>query len=310
MDHVALDDLLNRNVLVHSKVIDQGPPAMKLWYLCRALDTKGAGKATISIGRIREVLGVSETTAWRYYTDQRLFPKVINRDGLLTLYYRSLVRICVDLGIAHWGVSTELKVKELVNAKKLITLAEALSLQKKSRFKVLKEARAEAKKDKEQKKNPRSPAISDSKIERIFELSDSKKESISEISTGIMKLNGALLLCNEKWQKFGGSQFSVARNLGRSVRTVSRRLADFPRLKVAVTTPSTSHELNYHQFNDREEWTRNAGKYFLVEGKVFRRQPNLYRPTLELTTKRKRLNSLKHYFSINGKVDFTSSSAL
>lgn len=300
-------ELVQNTILVHSKIVDKGPAAVKLWYLCRAMDLNGAGKATLHIQDILRILGVSKTTLWRYYSDSSLFKQVIRRGELLTLYYRGIIPLCIDLGISHWGTTTEIRLEDLPNAKKLITLAEILSLQKKSRYLANKKASEQAAKKQKNKKNIQfTAAITDKKIDSIFNISDSKLESISEISTGIMKLEGATLLCNEKWRSFGGSQFSVADNLGRSVRTISRRLSDFPRVKVAVTNPTIAHEFNYHKFHDREDWGNFSSQYFLLNGKVFKRQPSLYKPSLMLTRKRRRLNDLQSKYDAALKATLSS----
>jgi hypothetical protein len=257
------------------------------------MDTKGAGKVTLTVSQIQDLLQVSRITAWRYYTSTLLFNKVIKRGELVTLYYKGIVPLCIELGISHWGASAEINIKDLRRIKYFSTLAETLSLQARAKYLANLNVKKEARERLNKKKAPKgsfTPALSDNKIDAIF---TSDLKSVSEISTGIMKLEYGTLFVNQSWTPFGASQSGVAFKLKRSLRTINRRLQLANKVKVALTDNQIAHEYNYYKFIDSEEFSNLSGKYFINNGSVFKRQPSLYQPILALTTKKAGLNRLK-----------------
>lgn len=285
---------MTQSVVIHSQLVEKLPQAVKLWYLCRAMDTKGSGKVVLHISQIMEVLQVGRTTVWRYYTSN-LFTKIMKRGDLLTLYYKGIIPLCVEYNISHWGASTEINVEDLHNVKYFSTLAETLSMQARSRYLANKEKRNKVAESLNKRRAPKgsfSPALSDSKLDSVF----TSEQSISEISLGIMKKEYGTLFVNETWTPFGTSQSTVANILSKSLKTISRRLRLANKIKVAYTTTQTPHEYNHYQFKDSEDWSNLAARYFINNGIVFKRMVSLYQPTLSLTTKKYSLSKLKKKF--------------
>lgn len=289
---------LERELVIHSEIVEKAPAAKKLWYYCRAMDTKGSGKVTLTMSQIEDVLNISRTTIWRYYSTKLLFPKTIKRGELLTLYYRGIIPLCIDLGINHWGTSTEINIEDLQKIKQFSTLAVTLSIQAKSKYLAnisVKEKAAANSNRKRAVKGTYNPAINNNKLDSIF---TSDHKSISEISPGIMKKEYGVLFVNDQWTGFGPSQSTIGKKINRSIRTVNRRLREVNKIKVAITDKQMAMEYNYYSFLDKEEYSNLSGRYFIEDGKVFRYTTSLYQPILSLTTKKKRLSKLKLEYTI------------
>jgi len=255
------------------------------------MDADGSGKATMTFAQIEELLQVSRTTIWRYYSSD-LFTRVIRRGEVLTLYYRGIVPVCLDYGIKHWGTSCEVNLEDLADLKTIATLADTLSLQSKSRFIATKKRRSDICAELGRKRAPKGsfvPAISDSKIDALF---NDSSQDMSEISPGIKKREHGTVFVGDAWTPFGASQATIANHLGKSYRTVSRRLKSAPKLKVAYSSGQTAHEFNFYKFQDEENWTTISNRFFIKDGIVYKRMCSLYRPILSLTTKRRRLRVL------------------
>lgn len=107
-------------VTIHSKLAVKAIqiPEIRLWYYCRALDMNGCGKIQISINEVRESLGVSKATLYRYLNNKDLFRSYRSRKGLLTIYLVSLPKVCraigTDLGAIGYGDANEDIVEQAV----------------------------------------------------------------------------------------------------------------------------------------------------------------------------------------------------
>ena len=220
----------NFTTFIHSTIADGGHPlderyvgkgfdrtgyaAIKLWYACRAIDRVGSGRIECAIADLADALTVSIATIRRYLKDGRrlkFFRNARTANGIVTLFYASTVQVCMATGLKSLGAITEVAVSELKNLKAIATQAEAQKLQQ-----------ASFRKARKGLKRPLSTA--DELIPSSVKSHPRKRSGAS--GRVIQTTSKRFLLVDEDFVLFGGSQRTTANNLGRSIRTIVRRLSD------------------------------------------------------------------------------------
>lgn len=205
---------------MHSAIADgglsldsRGYAAIKLWYACRAIDQSGSGRVQVAIADLVDAIGVSIATIRRYLQDGKrlkFFRHARTAQGIVTLFYASTVQVCAANGLESLGAVTEVAIGELKNLKAIATQAEAQKLQQASFHKARKG-----------QKRPLPTAD-----ELIPSSAKSHPRKRSGASGRVVQTSKRFLFVNEDFVLFGGSQGTTAKNLGRSPRTIARRLSN------------------------------------------------------------------------------------
>lgn len=113
-------------------------PAARLWYVCRALDTKGTGRVNL-FAEQWQLLKVSKSTIYRWLregTALGLFRNYWWEGERLSVSLGALAKACLKSGMKSWGTSAIVSLGEILEGR-LRSLASALTvqdLQEKSRF--------------------------------------------------------------------------------------------------------------------------------------------------------------------------------
>lgn len=196
---------------INAKGQVKGQLAIQLYYLCRASDTAGSGWADIDVTAAAAVL---ETSIYsirrriRWGFQHGLFTAKLRRSpGVFRIYYSSLVKVAARLGLSDLGAISSITVFDLPKIKFKATEAQALQLQKRSRYN-------------QTRKN------------RQRKTADPEMLVRSEICNGpILTRYGRLSFLKRSYAPYGGSQTRLAWEMNRHTSTVQRRLSDGYRQK-------------------------------------------------------------------------------
>lgn len=120
------------------KAIALRHPAAGLWYVCRALDTKGTGRVNL-FAEQWQLLKVSKSTIYRWLREGHalgLFRNYWWEGERLSVSLGALSKACLKSGMKSWGTAAVVCLGDILEGK-LRSLASAISvqdLQEKSRF--------------------------------------------------------------------------------------------------------------------------------------------------------------------------------
>ena len=113
-------------------------PAAGLWYVCRALDTKGTGRINL-FAEQWQLLKVSKSTIYRWLREGHalgLFRNYWWEGERLSISLGALAKACLKSGMKSWGTAAVVCLGDIIEGN-LRSLASALTvqdLQEKSRF--------------------------------------------------------------------------------------------------------------------------------------------------------------------------------
>lgn len=262
-------------VLVHSKPFEVLGNSMKLYYYCRALDNKGEGRVVINRYECLDNLRIAKATFYRYIKDSRLFRHtefIEGSDGDYIIYYKSIKAVCAEQGIRELGGITELDVKELSLWRQFCTLAQALDLQKQSRYMAQLHAKF------------RHESVNFFNEDELFEVAANCRESQQPSDTwvGALVNEWRIFFDTQEYTPYGASLDGIAKRIGRTSRTVGRRLKEFPKIHQCITRPEYTTHYSF-KFIDEEDVQNNLLHYFQKShpnfgdgSKIFRSYTNLY----------------------------------
>ncbi|MBD2076272.1 hypothetical protein H6F86_20795 [Phormidium sp. FACHB-592] len=182
---------------------------MQLWFAVRAVDTLGRGCAEFDLRQMAASLGRGVSTVQRYLRDGlklRLFRSVNGLGaGQYRVYYAGLHNVCRRMQISNFGAVVEVTVGDLRHMRFIAAEAQAQHLQKCSRFKA-------------QQKHKRGLAKPGALL------------SPSHYSVGVrgkvLHHGRSATYVSEDFIPFGTKQSTIAKSLGRSDRTIRRRLSN------------------------------------------------------------------------------------
>lgn len=266
---------------VHTNLIEHYGNSMILYYYCRAKDLGGRGKVVINRDEFLEDTGVGRSTFYRYLKDERLlrYADLVkgSEGGDYIIYYRSLKKLAADAMISDLGAITELEVKDLKLWRQFCTLAQALRLQEQSRFMA------------EMHASFRNQKCNFININELFDIAGECHDTSlpSNLWDGALITEWRIFFNTQCYTPFGGSLDGIAKQIGRTVRTVSRRLKEFPKIHQCITRP---HYTNHYSFKfvddaDIQSEVRHFFKKKLPgfsKEYVFRSYTNLYLECIQL----------------------------
>jgi hypothetical protein len=301
----------NLPVTVHSQLLEcrnaiatkEGHNAIKLWYLCRAIDRAGSGWADVDVKEAAKCFGLSTKTIQRYISQGKslgFFACVQSTSVIARIYYRSLPNVCHVLDVIDIGATAIVNVEKIRLNRVLATELAAQKLQQQSKYKASKEHKAEPMGE-----------------ENLFDSFDNSSEG---------KFNGffrtdRFLAVSNNFATYGASQQGIAFNLGKSPETIKRRFSakyrdrnNLPQIDriqllrhiptVQVQEEPIKQSLFERQFSgdkDRviyftDSSTNRIGKGFEMYGEFFQYEPNIYNLQHKLVSCRATRKRLKRKF--------------
>jgi len=307
-------------VYIHSHLAIKGlhRPAIKLWYVCRGLDSNGSGRAMMQQSYILELLDISRPTLYRYLKDQVLFRFYKSRKGELIIYYNSAKKVSkeldVDLGPRAIGIIEDDIVKQAVQI-------QAISLQQQSFYLANRDNSTTAidyKKCSFNKKGDFAPkynkAASRHKIVNPINCyfdEEGNPKSPSSLCQGVldgsfmpfakahelgaaagvkeMQLNNGYKYLQADYNvlPYGGSIKGIAKRLGISIKAVTRRLKDLPKVRIAYKSFWSKYK--EHLFDAAENLGKALEHGYIINPKtkeVFKWGTYLYYPLYQLKASR------------------------
>jgi hypothetical protein len=114
----------------YSSLIDKTPSTARLYLILRAADTTGQGYIRINKQELIQKTGLSPSTVTRHLSDSKFFPVVKrSRGGIIVVSYRALNKICAEYGIDNLGACTEYKIEWLANRSQAIAYSTEAEVQ-------------------------------------------------------------------------------------------------------------------------------------------------------------------------------------
>lgn len=314
-------------VTIHSNIAIKAiqSPSIRLWYVIRGLDSNGSGMVRVTLEYLKEVLGVSKASIYRYLGDSRLFRYYHSSKGNINIYYSSILKVCssfkiTSLGTCGYGVIEEDIVEQAIQIS-------AIGLQKASFYAAMaanKTSSIDINKTKySKKKNKLLPQYNPSSarypivnpIECFFD-SEGTPHSPSVISPGVLeegsfvriaqahslgipagirptslKSRDYKFLCADSYvMPYGGSVKTIARKLDISISTVKRYISSLPKVRMAYKT--TWWHYKKALFEASENWGESLETGFVISEdgdnkQIFKWGTNLYYPLYTLTSSRR-----------------------
>lgn len=260
--------------------LEKAKPALRLWYLAKAMSNTGI--ATLSLKEAAETLKVKERTIKHYLHQGKQFGYFRDwkrEDDAITIYYSSLVSICVAHGFSI-GYSAFISTDQLHSLKQILTEIAAQALQVASYH----AARREQERLGHTDANLPLP-------EHYF------PDSPSLLSKGVLGFYGNVLLVDQSVVPIGGSQAGIAELIDRHPQTVKRRLKPTLKRRIAHFNRMNLAELQLY----REEWHPDQGKFFPYQGRVYKLHTYIYPSLYHLCSCRALKKSLQRARTIDKK---------
>lgn len=260
-------------VRFHSKIAYTLGNKCKLYYLMRAIDTKGTGRVIFSINEALKVLDCSYNTLINYLKSEspqicRYFKRVNNQ---MIVYYHSAINIARTAKLETFGAVTELLVSDLKEWRKYCILAEAIKLQTQSYYKTKKE---------------KSAGQECLDLQGIFK--KASRNTTSRNAHGVLLEELKLYYDSDKIAPCGGSQNTIAQRTSLSTRTVRRHLKKVFKIRSYYTHANLKHEYIAEQMNDSLDNTHNSDLFFQATkigfppNTFFKAYTTLYKPILHM----------------------------
>lgn len=251
----------NLEVIVHSEILEKVGNPSRLYYLLRAIDSKGSGKVEITKQEILNSLNISDRTfrRWLKKGDNLLFNQVI-KNKTITFFYKSLIKVAECLKLTKLGYCGYVLVKDLDKPKILSVELVSQGIQSKLNFIA-------------KKKDLRYPSYIENESSHI------------PIGASLIQYGKKEYLLPNIGNKFiGFSQNKIAEYNDVSIRTVSYRLANVK--KIQTVLPITKEDLDKTKFLDAENGRNEVGRVFERNGRYYKKHTCVYVPTIHLTAKK------------------------
>lgn len=242
-----------------------------LYEFVRGLDLQGRGCAHFNLDAIAATLHRSPSTIKRWLKwgkELGLFRHYESRQRQYTVYYTSLAKVCLEWGLPSWGTVAEVPVEELVHQKAIAAEAEMQRLQRASRYRAKQESR----------KN----------VLRIRQVLPSSQMSQRGALGQVLHQGSRLTFIDRHAVPFGVSQETIATQLGRSERTIQRRLGNkwrgdrglAPIIKRQIAQEADPQNVASYLSGFR------LGRWLSVKRKLFVLRCNVYAERLDLRTQK------------------------
>ncbi|MEB3214443.1 MAG: hypothetical protein VKL39_24055, partial [Leptolyngbyaceae bacterium] len=232
------DRKLTPQVIISSRLADQMGALAQVYYLARWFDSidavgrakAGSGKSEFTIDIAAAILGRSPGTVRKnLYAAHRLgyFHSIIISRGHVVIYYASEARIGGRMLLSELGAIARIDLAKLKDLKIVATEAHAEALQKSSEHKAKKACKQQ-----------------DGGLPRKFVDKETLLGPVGKTGyknwrgrTNVIWRGNRFTFVNEQFALYGASQDSIGRSLGRSSRTIQRRLKDTQKTQLCQIQP-------------------------------------------------------------------------
>lgn len=193
-------------------LILEAEAAAGLWHLLRAIDVEGRGAVSLTMEELVDAMKLSQQTIYRYLKSP-LFRTVPRSKDTYTIYLKSLKKVKELLGIKDLTTMSYGKIEHIRNDRKKQTVAEILiaSLQCKSYHKARKESKGR----------------NIIPLDEVFNPSNSMK--------GVKVNDYQVYFNSDFYAPYGASQNTIAKLLGKTRKTISKRLENTEKKKQRFT---------------------------------------------------------------------------
>lgn len=286
------------------------PAAGLLWWYARLRDQDGSGKASFTIHGAAIDLGKSPKSIYAYLKtceELELFRSVSVRKGVVNLYYKSVFKTMKMRGLNSFGVTYLAGLEELRQLKFANAEACAMHSQQNSYLSMINE----------RQKREKSKAVKVDSLEDVF-------KPFQNMGSGqtLIYRSKRYAFMTEDFTLFGATLEYNAKSLGRTSRTIQRRLsksyrkqrgiAPVPKIQIAQRQsirPNNWKEAAQYSYDAACLTTGEAQKELMKEGKafsktfnlsngqVFEAKNNLYNSRVSLFSKRQWREQLKRTLS-------------
>jgi transcriptional regulator with XRE-family HTH domain len=262
----------------------------------------------VDLAAAGECFGLSGKTVRRYLAQGLslgFFASVKVQAGEAVIYYNSLPRVCLALGLYDFGVGAKVEVGEIRFNRVLATELVAQKLQRQSKYKAGQES-----------------GVKPIAEEKIFESSDASNGGKFK---GFFRTD-RFIGVSSNFATYGASQQTIAERSGKSPETVKRRLSAKYRDRNSLERINRIQPIRHIPFDQVQEeplkqslferllkdseatdrtvfFTNTAngrmGKGFMLHGQFFKYEPNVYELTHNLTSCRAARSRFKVFVAKN-----------
>jgi hypothetical protein len=263
---------------ISSTVVTNYGAYVSLYYLCRALDVSGTGKATFDLSFAAGALNRSDRTIERYISKgiaRGLFTQVLRDSDLVTIYYQSLFKVAAARGLESLGTTYTSEVSDYKQMYQVAVLAVAVHKQKASKHK------SKANLPKPQRSYHKT--VSTEKIHTQVRATLGKPVSPSNLCKGVSEtgfaVSGRYVLVNTDLPgvtQSGVSHKGIAEGVSRHPSSVGRNLRKYSKGQY-VRTAHTSRQIQLEYQEAVEGYgDYNVSRFLLVNGTPFLKYTNHY----------------------------------
>lgn len=270
----------------------RGHSTITLWFFVRMLDiSQGAasGGAKFGLEQAAAFFGTTPNAMrQRLYKAKRkgfLRHVRINQKGIVTVYYVGLFRVAELMGLTDLGAPTEVEswhLKSIRDLKRVAIAAHAEMVQSHSRYKAKNNAGGNA--------------------EQVYS-ADDLLNTLSQNPRGsrVLYRSSRRVFIGSDVIPHGASQDGIAKQTGRSRRTIVNRLKHCDRKQVCQVAPDD--EYSFFQFIDSQQIAAlsMSRRYFVSGDRLFKALTNVYDTGLELKSLKRSRGLYKRYLE-SGKL--------
>jgi len=226
---------LTKQVIISSRLADQMGALGQIYYLARWFDSAqwkdsavGSGCVQVPVRAAAAELNRSiPTIRSNIYAACRrgYFWSAHIKDGIATIYYKSEGRIGAEMQISEYGARSRIALSKLKNLRVSLTESQAEAYQRSSKFRSKKAC-------KKQGCGDRSPQRV---VDEMTLLGPVGRNGYKNWRgrTNVIWRGERFTFVNEHFAMYGASQRAIADSLGRTERTIQRRLANTKKTQLA-----------------------------------------------------------------------------
>jgi hypothetical protein len=227
-------------VVVFSGLLDCGHGAIRTWFALRAVDTKGQGWVDFKIADLANWMGCDRSTIYRHLSNKVFFPQVMKYAGKVRVFLKSVAKVAADLGfdtVKSLGACAEFDPKWLGKHMLSVTYGTELEVQNGQRQAYRTAIYSSKGAQREKIVDPNFAAIAHSKKEdKLRKARDKRRQELgrSVVVQGFKPRSYRMFRIRFDQLVPGVTQEEIGKRLGRSTRTIKRRLNNTTRIRYGI----------------------------------------------------------------------------
>lgn len=226
---------------VFTGLLDCGHVAARTWFYLRAVDTMSQGWVDIKIVELAEWMGLSRYTIYRHISNKIFFPQVHKTPtGKVRIYLAGIANVAIAVGIdsvKELGACAEYDPKWLCSHMLSVTYGTELEVQNGQRQAFQSAIKSSKGVDRDKVIDPAFAAIAHSKKEvRLNKARDKKRKERgrSVVLRGFKSRSFRFFRIGFDQLVPGVTHDEISKRLGRSSRTIARRLSNTTRIRYGI----------------------------------------------------------------------------